>query len=162
MIAYRLCGTHRDPRDATGATRRGGRWNSPGIPILYCASSLSLACLECLVHIRSTDIFPSLNYAQITIPEDEVSLWSQTEARTDAILTSLVLSREVGDDWIRHRPGPLSKTRTGPAVLQVPSVVIPQEWNCLINPASPNSNKLVWSEPRPFRFDPRLISPERR
>jgi RES domain-containing protein len=81
------------------------------------------------------------------------------EGRGRAILESLVLSREIGDDWVNDRPGPLSKRRTAEAVLQVPSVVVPQEWNYLINPESPDFHKILWSQPGPFNIDPRLLWP---
>jgi RES domain-containing protein len=170
MKAYRLCGRSRDPKDASGAFHRGGRWNSPGIRVLYCASSLSLACLEQLVHVRSPDNLPLLHYAEVSIPvrfvrpwRSHLSGWGEFEQlRSSAILESLVLSREVGDNWVHEKPGPLARERKIKGVLQVPSAVIPQEWNYIINPASPDFQQAVWAEPRPFDIDPRLLWPDLR
>jgi RES domain-containing protein len=156
MRAYRLCGRNRDPRDATGALRRGGRWNSPGIAVLYCSSSLSLACLEALVHIRVPTNLPPYIYVEVSIPDEHIRPWNNFEGRGRAILESLVLSREIGDEWVNDRPDPLSERRAAEAVLQVPSVVIPQEW---INPESPDFRDVVWSRPAPFNIDPRLLWP---
>lgn len=75
MKAYRLCGRSRGPKDAAGASLRGGRWNSPGVAVLYCASSLSLACLEQVVHTRTPDNLPLLHYAEVLIPDDLVKPW---------------------------------------------------------------------------------------
>src|ERR1035438_7058028 len=140
MKAYRPCGRSRDPKDATGAFRRGGRWNSPGTAVLYCASSLSLACLEQLVHVRNPDNLPLLHYAEVVIPEtlitrwrSHVSEWGEFELRSRAILESLVLSRELGDNWANDEPGPLSKRRVPELALQVPSAVVPQEWNYIVH-----------------------------
>jgi hypothetical protein len=79
-----------------------------------------------------------------------------------AILESPVLSREQGDEWVNDKPGPLSKKRTPELVLQVPSAVIPQEWNYIVNPTSPDSQSAVWSDPRPFDVAPRLLWPDLR
>jgi RES domain-containing protein len=88
-----------------------------------------------------------------------VKAWAHLESRTRAILESLVLSREIGDDWVSHKPGPLSRTRKEETILQVPSAVVPQEWNYIVNPASPDLDEIVWSEPAPFNIDPRLLWP---
>lgn len=159
MKAFRLCASHRDPKDATGAFKRGGRWNSPGNAVLYCASTLSLACLEYLVHVRDPANLPPLVYCEVSIPDEQIVPWGDrfSQIRTEAILESLVLSREIGDGWINFSPGPLAQERNARTALQVPSVVIPQEWNYLLNPASPHFPELIWSAPKPFRIDPRLL-----
>jgi RES domain-containing protein len=169
MKAYRLCTPWQKPWDATGAKRRGGRWNSPGFGVLYAASSISLACLEILVHIRDTTIIPDYVYSEVDIPDALVKPWTENEPRTEAILTSTVLSREFGDFWLQR---PIRIGSTDPAhatrlrrdvgdvpVHQVPSVVVPPEWNYLINPAHADFGELAWSEPKVFRIDRRLIDP---
>jgi RES domain-containing protein len=157
MKVFRLCGAHRDPKDATGSFKRGGRWNSPGNAVLYCASTLSLACLEYLVHLRDPANLPPLVYVEISVADLHIRLWASNRERSEAILESQVLSREVGDEWMRSRLGPLSREPIGRPMLQVPSAIIPQEWNYLINPASSLFRDIVWSEPAPFRIDPRLL-----
>jgi len=144
--AFRLFAPWRQPGDATGAIRRGGRWNSPGTAILYAASSLSLACLEVLVHLRHIENIPPYSYAEISISNSEIENWDKPTAWTQAILESDVLSREIGDNWIEQ---------PRKSVLKVPSAVIPQEWNYLIA----QSAGLHWSDPKPFRIDPRLVDP---
>jgi RES domain-containing protein len=154
--AFRLFAPWIGPRDATGALRRGGRWNSPGKAVLYAASSLSLACLEILVHLRHVENLPEYSYAEVHIPDDQVEAWNKPDKRTRAVLESAVLSREIGDNWIRDRGfAPLMATSRLP-VLQVPSAVIPQEWNFIIDPESAD---LQWHDPKPFRVDPRLVDP---
>jgi RES domain-containing protein len=95
--------------------------------MLYAASSLSLACLETLVHIRDTGNLPDLIYSEITIPDDPVREWRELPERTEALLQSAVLSRELGDTWLHLSSG-------AEVTLQVPSAVVRQEWNYLINP----------------------------
>ncbi len=117
--SFRLFSPRHDPWDATGAFRRGGRWNSRGTAILYAASSQSLACLEILVRIRNPDNFPAYAYSQIAIPEHQIERWESTDPirspeRRKAIFESEVLSREEGDIWIRNgRPVPHKTYRPG-------------------------------------------------
>jgi RES domain-containing protein len=164
MVLFRLFLQGREPGDATGAYRSGGRWNSPGTAVLYSASSLSLACLEILVHIRRVENLPEYSYSELEIQNRQVHPWDEAPARTLAILESQELSRERGDDWIERRrkvsargilPQPLP-------VLQVPSAVVPQEWNYLIDPNDWASTfpATSWSRPKPFRIDPRLVDPD--
>lgn len=169
MKAYRLCSPWHRPWDATGALRRGGRWNSPGRAVLYAASSISLACLEILVHLVDTTIIPDFVYSEIVVPDGLIKPWTENEQRTEAVLASSVLSREFGDSWLRR---PIKTGGTDPIyvasvrreledvpVQQVPSAVVPPEWNYLINPQHDDFRELTWSEPRVFRIDPRLIDP---
>src|SRR5580692_2490669 len=85
MKVYRRCGRSRDPKDPAGAELRGGRWNSPGVAVLYCASSLSLACLEQLVHIRNPANFPLHHYAEVDIPDELVTKWGSRFSRIDPL-----------------------------------------------------------------------------
>lgn len=87
---------------------------------------------------------------------------------------SEVLSREEGDIWIRGRrltstphriytpeeaPQPTAHVYARPLpVRQVPSVVVPQEWNYLLDPEE-GVLRAGWSTPKPFRIDPRLLDP---
>ncbi|MBV9940093.1 MAG: RES family NAD+ phosphorylase [Acidobacteriaceae bacterium] len=165
ISAFRLCAAYRDPRDPTGARKRGGRWNSPGKAMLYAASSLSLACLEILVHLRDPANLPDFIYSEIKIPTDEIRFWSWPESETPLLLESENLSRDIGDRWLNgHSPAltqPNYADNSAPA-LQVPSVVVPQEHNILINPEHPRFLRLIWSDPKPFRIDPRLVDPSLR
>jgi RES domain-containing protein len=169
LKAYRLCSPWRKPWDPTGALRRGGRWNNPGVAVLYAASSISLACLEILVHLVDTAIIPDFVYSEIEIPDALVKPWTENERRTEAILGSSLLSRDFGDSWLKR---PIRSGGTDPAfvarlrrefadvpVQQVPSAVVPPEWNYLINPKHEEFRELTWSEPRMFRLDRRLIDP---
>ncbi len=57
------------PLDGEGARRVGGRWNPPGLAVAYCASSLSLAVLELLVHVDPANVPADLIAVEIEIPE---------------------------------------------------------------------------------------------
>jgi RES domain-containing protein len=69
MTIVRLYRSRFSPKDATGAKLHGGRWNSPGLAVLYASSTLALACLETLVHIRDVDLMPSdYVFCEIEVP----------------------------------------------------------------------------------------------
>jgi RES domain-containing protein len=136
----------RPARDFTGAMVAGGRWNPIGVPMLYTAEHLSLACLEVLVHLDKGQL-----------PRDYV--WSRTELPgcpallTQSIPPSVVSCQEAGEAWI---------TSANQLAIRVPSVIMPEEFNVLLNPLHTEYTSLVWSEPRLFNFDPRLFATEPR
>ena len=149
--AFRLCKTRHAATAFTGEGARlyGGRWNSPGKPMVYTSSSLSLATLEVLVHLEDPEIFGKLfSWTSLEIPpavmealtpESLPDGWNDDTSR---------LSRAIGDAW-------LASTRS--AVLAVPSAVTPGEWNYLLNPAHPDFTKIVIGPSQAFRPDPRLL-----
>jgi len=134
----------RAAKDYTGAMLGGGRWNPIGTPMLYTAQHLSLACIEVMVHIDKGQL--PRNY-----------VWSRTELSSPVGLLSfndlnqVALCQLAGDRWVRE---------SGELAIQVPSVVIPEEFNILLNANHAGYNSLRWSDPRPFRFDPRLFVAE--
>ena len=178
MRIVRLCRSLHSPKDPTGAKLYGGRWNSPGKSVLYASSTLALACLEVLVHIRDVGLMPvDYVFCEIVVPDWLVSPWTLTGEEAAAKIESPVLSREYGDGWFYRTVSqpplkpflqPLrTKIRrliredegwTTSPVQAVPSVIIPREVNYLVSCAHPQFDQLVWGEPQPFRIDPRLIA----
>ena len=147
MTIVRLNRSRYSPKDPTGAKQHGGRWNSPGNAVLYASSTLALACLEVLVHIRDVGLMPTdYVFCEADMPEDLIVQWTFTGLAALAKIESPVLSREYGDGWFAT------------PVKAVPSVIIPREMNYFISPVHPQFGELVWGEPQSFRFDPRLIA----
>ena len=130
-----------------GARLYGGRWNSKGTPIVYTSSSLALAALEMLVHLGSTDLLEG-PFVYITASVDEKDI---TEPDPAALSENWKdderITKKIGDDWVNGGAS---------LVFKVPSVVIPEEPNYLINPKHPDADTLTLSDPKPFEFDPRL------
>jgi RES domain-containing protein len=149
--AWRLCRLRfaSRPLDGEGARRAGGRWGSRGTPMVYCASSLSLAALECLVHFDLSEAPADYVAIPITIPDDVVERLDVTGLpmrwRDTPPLTALA---RIGDRWVREQRS---------AVLQVPSAIVPVEPNFLIHPGHPDAARIETGAPRPFQFDPRLF-----
>lgn len=129
-----------------GARRYGGRFNSPGVPMIYTAGSLALATLELLVrlnqrrrmapYVRRSASFPA---RLLLIPDALPAGWDDLPYGSS--------SQEWGDVWIRDETS---------LALKVPSVVEPLESNYLINPRHPAFDQLKLGEPAPLRIDPRL------
>ena len=150
--AFRICKTRHlaTALSGEGARTSGGRWNSPGLPVVYTSASLSLATLEVLVHLEDTGLLARLfSWIPLEIPD------GLTEQLDPASLSPGWLdgepgaaSRLAGDDWLQSARS---------AVLSVPSVVTPGEWNHLLNPRHPDFPKIRSGDPQPFRPDPRLL-----
>ena len=138
--------------DGEGARRSGGRWNSPGTSVVYASSTASLAMLEMLVHIGASAILPGYLLIEcrfdpaLGLPLQRAILpanWQEYPAPAEA--------REIGDRWVNHGRS---------VALEVPSVLLPQEHNFLINPAHPKFSSVKILPPTPFRFDARLLRPK--
>lgn len=145
MIVYRLARAPFAALDGEGARRYGGRWNSPGRSMIYSAASPSLAVLEVMVHLDlAADLLPP-DYRLLTIevPNDApIEALDATPLETHACVAA-------GDKFL---------VRGAALVLTVPSVVVPQERNALINPLHPAAAGLRMIGNESFRFDPRLLA----
>ena len=148
MVVYRIA--HQrfiNNLDGIGAMRYGGRWNPQGVACLYCSEHLSLAFLEKLVHVHGADALVNLYSIALNIPDHAalytidvqkmISGWQQQTAYTS---------------WL----GKQLLSDAGYMGFRVPSVVVPQEWNVVLNPAHPLISKIVANEAMPFVVDTRL------
>ena len=150
MYVYRLA-SERYIHDLSGGGARltGGRWNHKGIRIIYTSSSRALAALEYLVHVSITAVPGSICMATITIPDtvsrenvkvlDLPENWRRYPAPSELA--------EIGSDWA---------IKNGFLLLRVPSAVIEQEHNILINPSHPDMGKVKITNVQPFIFDERI------
>jgi len=138
-----------NPFDGEGARRFGGRWNSPGVAVVYASGSLSLAVLEILVHADSLSALPDHVAFPLDIPQpliheladDELPDTWHSPSAPDAL-------RQMGDDWVQAG-------RT--VALRVPSAVIPTEFNFVLNPAHPDFERLSIGARQQLQIDPRLV-----
>jgi RES domain-containing protein len=136
--------------DGEGARRIGGRWNSPGVAVVFTATHLSLAALEYLVHIDIDEVPDDLVALGIEVPEDagERHLTAETLPANWQMMLHSEECRAIGDAWAKSQESPL---------LRVPSIVIPEEDNLIINPAHPRAAEVRIVSERPFSYDPRLL-----
>lgn len=149
MRIWRIARGVYDPLDGEGARQEGGRWNPVGIPIAYASAHLSLAVLEQLVHVDPEDLPSDLEAFEVDVPEDvlvETISVGDLPAGWDEV-TDHPACQQIGRRWVEAGSSP---------VLRVPSAVVPQEANYLVNPRHPDAKRVRVIGQAPFRFDVRL------
>jgi RES domain-containing protein len=117
--------------------------------MVYTSGTLSLAALEVFVHMEIEDVATMLAYIQVDVPtEVEIEYLEVAQLPLDwRNIPAPAILATMGDNWFRS---------SSTAILAVPSVVIPQEYNYLINPTHPDFVKLRVEDPQAFELDPRL------
>jgi RES domain-containing protein len=136
-----------------GARLFGGRWNSPGTPMIYTAESLSLAQLELLVHLEAEEaLLRYWRYFVVEIAPIHVLAVEDFAGIADSpdFWTALDSTRSMGDRWVAERTS---------VALTVPSVVTPGERNVLLNPHHPDyESSVTVGPPQRLAFDGRLTA----
>jgi RES domain-containing protein len=134
--------------DGEGARLYPGRWNQEGIAVVYTSVHLSLAALELLVHLEPRHLHRKLFAFSADMPDEWVETVPPSRLpRGWAAAAPTAATRALGSEWARSG-------RT--AGLALPSAVVPQELNVLLNPAHPGFTELKVEGPVPFSIDPRL------
>ena len=141
MIAWRLC--RRPHADLTGDGARiyGGRWNSPGRPVVYLAEHPALAVLEVRFHLDLPLELLPVDFVLMRVTLPKVAL-DASEAPADTVAA--------GNSWLAEAHS---------ATLRVASVLVPHSWNFLLNPRHSDAGQAHVDDVEPFRFDPRLWKP---
>ncbi len=131
-----------------GAAKKPGRWNDYGEPVIYCAPTIAMAVLETGAHVDDAGLPLDRYLVQIEVPK---TVWDKRETLAigklpigwDAIPGGRA-SVEVGSKW-------LSSMRT--AILLVPSVIVPEECNTLLNPKNPDAALISAKLLRRFEYN---------
>lgn len=133
----------------TGAASYSGRWHSKGTHVLYTAQTSSLALLESVVHIAK---IAQRDYCMICleIPEDNIRRIEQAELPSDWFMNpSPDNLKAFGDHFITNRKF---------FALQLPSAIMPEEYNFLLNPNHPDFKKVKLLYRRTLPIDERLLT----
>jgi RES domain-containing protein len=135
--------------DGEGARLFGGRWNSPGVPVVYLASTRSLAALEMAVHLDRSMLLTTF----VLIP-----------CEFDKRLVTVMNRAALPPDWRRDPPPPEAAAigdawvrGAQSAVLALPSAIIEEETIFLVNSAHLDFSAIRIGDPQDFEFDRRLI-----
>ena len=133
-----------------GALRTPGRWHTRGRRVVYCAQSPSAALLEILVHFEIDMQALPLRYRlpKIEAPDDlRVQRVSVDQLPADWTQHTEV-TRALGDRWLTKGSG---------ALLSVPSAIVPETFNVLLNPAHQDARGIVIVQTGEHAIDPRLL-----
>lgn len=150
MLVYRLSKEEFcNDLSGRGARDYGGRWNSKGYPVIYTSESRSLAAFELAVHLNLFLMPTKYMMVNINIPE-EIDIESVDNKKLSAVWHTFPanpITRKIGDDFIKENES---------LVLKVPSVVIPGDFNYLINPLHKDIKKVTIVNIEPFSYDNRI------
>jgi len=141
-LGWRICRAPFADLSGEGARLYGGRWNQPGLPVVYLAETAALAVLEVRVHLDlSPDLLPD-DYVLSCVALDGLAVERIDDLPSD--------TAAYGTDWLRSVRTP---------VLSVPSLIVPESRNLLLNPAHPQASGARITGSRAFSFDRRLWAP---
>jgi len=149
MLVYRI--TKAVYADRLVASGGAARWNIRGQFVIYTAATRALACLENVVHRSGEGLQDLFRVMVIDIPDNlPLETIEPTTLPTDWFdFHQYIVCQRLGGDWLQ---------RGRSAILRVPSAIIPNEWNYLLNPAHPDFSRIRLVRTEPFTFDPRIKS----
>lgn len=127
-----------------------GRWHTKGRPIVYCTLNPATALLETLVHmeIDSEDRPERFQVLRIEGPESLSIEKLEADSLSPHWVEDVSVTQAVGDRWLSGRRSLL---------LQVPSALVPETWNVLVNPQHHEANLLKITMTYEHAFDARLL-----
>jgi RES domain-containing protein len=136
-------------KSGAGARAAGGRWNSPGLNLIYASEHLSLAVLEILVHAPlPSQRLAARSRSRISIPDTFIEVVPPGSLPPEfGPPTAYAATQAIGDRWIREQRS---------AALLVPSAIVQSEHNILLNPQHPDFSKCGWGRFEDIQLDPRL------
>jgi len=150
MILYRITNArYANDLSGLGARLYGGRWNSVGHDALYLASSRSLAVLESLAHIVPTNIPDDVVLLSIEVPDDYITVDIASLPDNWKEFPEPNILKQIGNSFLERNENLL---------LKVPSALVPDEFNYIMNPLHSNAALVRVVNSSPFVFDDRLMA----
>ena len=151
MKIWRICRAKfaAEALSGNGARRFGGRWNSPGVPMIYSSTSLALAAIELFVHLEPNQQPDDLVAIVATLPKGESARRLEpSKLPRGWWKDDFAPLRAIGDKWIREKSA---------LAIEVPSAALRMEWNVLVNPLHPAIAEIKIEKPQAFHFDARMF-----
>jgi RES domain-containing protein len=145
MILWRIS-RHLD-LSGTGGQRLPGRWHHIGHPVVYLATSPAAALLEVCVHTSANDIPPSYTLLKVSTPDDLAILQIDLSRLPADWPNRPELTGNLGTDWLK---------KSATALLEVPSAIVPETRNILLNPLHPEAAQCKIVATQAYPFDSRL------
>jgi RES domain-containing protein len=131
-----------------GAAVNPGRWNDDSEPVIYSAPTIAIAVLETAAHIDNAGLPLNRFLVEIDVPNNVWDLREELNLKSLSAQWSAIpagkASVALGSAWLKQCSSP---------ILLVPSVIVPEEWAALINPAHAASASITAKVTRPFEFN---------
>lgn len=145
MILWRI--SNYATLDGRGGLLASARWHTQGRPIVYLAQSPAGALAEVLVHLElDVESLPkTYKLLKVDAPDDMAIAQPNLPSGWEANPT---LTRTVGDEWLASRATPL---------MRVPSVIVPETSNFLLNPMHPEALRVKVLSHTDYPWDERLL-----
>lgn len=149
MLVFRIGKTkHSNDLSGEGAKINGGRWNHKSIPCIYTSESRALSLLEYTVNVNVDEIPRALSITTLEIPDEDI----------------LVIPEDALPGNWKQIPIPFSTKNFGTRLLnaktklatRIPSSVLSQEFNYILNPMHPNSGNIKIVEIQDLAYDVRI------
>ena len=148
MIIYRLTnGDHIKDLSGIGSKLYGGRWNSAGLHAIYATENISLAVLEILVHVKKYNSPMDYHLLNISIPENIKPMVIHADKLKRTWKDDPAYSQFIGDEFLKTKQS---------LFMKVPSAIVEQENNYILNPQHSDAHKIKIISTRLFEFDKRL------
>ncbi|MEO6251704.1 MAG: RES family NAD+ phosphorylase [Ferruginibacter sp.] len=149
MIVYRLAiEPFKEDLSGTGSKLYGGRWNVPGVAAIYTAENISLAVLEILVNADKNNIPPAYYLLKLNVPDNLPVKVITTAGLKEKWYSDFEYAQYIGSRFLESGKE---------AILKVPSAIIREEYNFLLNPDHTDFKKISIKESIPFDLDIRLV-----
>jgi len=148
MILFRMAAeAYKDDLSGTGAKLFGGRWNTPGVPALYTTENISLSVLEILVH-TGLELVPLLYYLlRLELPANaSVQVINRSKLKKEW-KSDTAYTQWIGNEFLKADKA---------LALKIPSVIVEEEHNFIINTNHPDFKKIKILSSRKFSFDKRF------
>lgn len=133
--------------DGAGGRHAAGRWHRQGTPVVYFGAGAAIVVLEKLAHLNPDTLPDDLVLGSFAAEVSTEDAWADGRPRKRE-LQDIEATRALGQQW-------LASGRS--CVLRVPSVVVPEEHNLVLNPQHPQAARLTLVAERTFTFDGRLL-----
>ena len=149
MLVYRISSPkYIDDLSGAGAKQYGGRWNEKGTALVYFAGSRAMAVMEVLVHLRPENLDSEYILAVFEVPDYKVKTVEVKELPKDwKVEPAIEKIKELGNSFVKENEYLLMK---------VPSVLVEEEFNYVMNPNHDDAKSIKLISKRIFKFDVRF------
>lgn len=149
MVLWRI--SNHATLDGRGGLLASARWHTLGRPIVYLAESPAGALIEMLVHLELDlgNLPRSYNLLKAEAPDGANVKHVSPADLPRGWPDSLTITRTIGDQWLASRET---------ALLRVPSVIVPETFNLLLNPEHTDAGRVRILSNRQYPWDKRLLS----